>query len=88
MYITIVTYKCKGAELKKMTKTILKALVDQEKSITALAREIKRSRVHTSNVINCRFVNPPMPTVKLIAKALGIPLDDLLSNNNDQKRAA
>lgn len=55
---------------KKMTKTIKKALIDQEKSITALAREIGYTRGYVSNTINDHFTNPPAEVVKRIIKAL------------------
>lgn len=66
-----------------MTKTILKALIDQDLTITELARDISRSRVYTSNVVNGRFARPPVETIKRIARRLNIPLEELLD-----KRAA
>jgi cyanate lyase len=68
LYIrTIQTYK---TMTKKMTKTIKKALIDQDKSITELAKEIGYTRGYVSNVINGHFTNPPAEVVKLIFKAL------------------
>jgi len=72
---------------KKMTKTILKALIDQDLTVTKLAKKIDRSRVYTSNVVNCRFTTPPVETIRRICMALNISLEDLLSNGNN-KRAA
>lgn len=73
---------------KKMTKIILKALIDQDLTITELARRIGRSRVYTSNVINYRFNSLPVETLTLIAKELKIPVEELLPNGNNHKRAA
>lgn len=71
---------------KKMTKTIKKALIDQGKSVTDIANELGKSRVHISRVINDYFKHPPMGTLKLIAENLGIPFEDLV--DDDRKRAA
>jgi transcriptional regulator with XRE-family HTH domain len=73
---------------KKMTKTILKALIDQDLTITKLAKKIERSRVYTSNVVNGRFSRLPVATIKRIAEALNIPAKELLSDGNDNKRLA
>jgi transcriptional regulator with XRE-family HTH domain len=71
-----------------MTKTILKALIDQDITRSALAERIGRSRVYTSNVINGRFSKPPLATIKLIADVLGIPVEELLATGKYRKRAA
>lgn len=72
---------------KKMTKTIKKALVEQGMTVTDLAAAIKKSRVHTSRVVNDYFKRPPLGTVKLIANRLNIPIEDL-ELGEDKKRAA
>ena len=88
VYITIVAYKSKVMRLKKMTKTILKALIDKNMTRKELASRIERSRVYTSNVINCRFSNPPIETISRIARVLDLSIDDLVSNGNYHNKAA
>lgn len=72
--------------MKKMTKTINKALIDRGMTVTQLAERICRHRVYTSNVINCHFAKPPLKTIKLISKELGIPVETLMLEGT--KRAA
>lgn len=62
---------------KKMTKTIKKALIENEMTITQLAVKIGRSRVYTSNVINGHFTNPSEETLRRIARAIGMNADEL-----------
>ncbi len=60
-----------------MTKTIKKALIEREMTITELAVRIERSRVYTSNVINGRFTSPSHETLRRIAHVIGMDVNDL-----------